>query len=241
MVRIDVDASDAEELTAVLLGIAQPAEGTVLIDGLPFAVIPERARPLFFRHLGIVSTLVPLIGTRTVTEEIRIPLEFQGWNEDRIGPAVSVIIRKMDLTGVAEMPINQLSACACARTALARALVAEPLVLMLDAPLANMTTEGRSIACAALSSAHTAGASMLMLARAGSSIELSFTEHFTLEGGTLSPIGATPTRKLRSVRATRNPLSEEQPAALMDDAPLLPIPLPMRARLRPKVRITAIR
>jgi cell division transport system ATP-binding protein len=113
-------------------------EGTVLLDGEDLAKLPRRRVPRVRRKIGIVFQDYKLLPTKTVRENIAFALEVTGTPRGRIGPAVDRSMALVGLTASADQKPSQLSGGEQQRTAIARALVHDPRIVIADEPTGNL-------------------------------------------------------------------------------------------------------
>jgi cell division transport system ATP-binding protein len=113
-------------------------EGTVLLDGEDLAKLPRRRVPRVRRKIGIVFQDYKLLPTKTVRENIAFALEVTGTPRGRIGPAVERSMALVGLTASADQKPSQLSGGEQQRTAIARALVHDPRIVIADEPTGNL-------------------------------------------------------------------------------------------------------
>lgn len=113
-------------------------EGQVILDGDDLARLPRRKVPMVRRKVGIVFQDFKLLPTKTVRENIGFALEVTGTPRRRIGPAVERALALVGLVQQAEQYPNQLSGGEQQRTAIARALVHDPRIVIADEPTGNL-------------------------------------------------------------------------------------------------------
>ena len=113
-------------------------EGTVLLDGDDLAKLPRRRVPRVRRKVGIVFQDFKLLPTKTVRENIGFALEVTGTARRHIGPAVERVMALVGLTAQAGQYPHQLSGGEQQRTAIARALVHDPRIVIADEPTGNL-------------------------------------------------------------------------------------------------------
>src|SRR4029079_1651698 len=114
------------------------SEGMVVIDGADLARIPRRQVPRVRRKIGIVFQDFKLLPKKTVWENVAFALEVTGTPRRRIKPAVDRVLAVVGLTGQAQQLPTQLSGGEQTRTALARALVHAPRIIIADEPTGNL-------------------------------------------------------------------------------------------------------
>jgi cell division transport system ATP-binding protein len=113
-------------------------EGTVYLDGDDLAKLPRRRVPKVRRKVGIVFQDFKLLPTKTVRENIAFALEVTGTSRRLIRPAVERVMALVGLTGQAAQYPHQLSGGEMQRTAIARALVHDPRIVIADEPTGNL-------------------------------------------------------------------------------------------------------
>ncbi|MBI2776942.1 MAG: cell division ATP-binding protein FtsE [Chloroflexi bacterium] len=135
-----VGASGAGKSTLMKLLIRDElaTQGEVLLDGEDLARLPRRKVPQVRRKIGIVFQDYKLLPTKTVRENVAFALEVTGTPRGRIGPAVERALRLVGLTLQAEQFPRQLSGGEQQRTAIARALVHDPRIVIADEPTGNL-------------------------------------------------------------------------------------------------------
>ncbi|HEX8939939.1 MAG TPA: cell division ATP-binding protein FtsE [Candidatus Limnocylindrales bacterium] len=135
-----VGPSGAGKTTLIKLLIRDElaSEGQVLLDGQDLARLPRRAVPKVRRKVGIVFQDFKLLPTKSVWENVAFALEVTGTPGRRIGPAVDRVLRLVGLAAQARQVPTQLSGGEQQRTAIARALVHDPRLIIADEPTGNL-------------------------------------------------------------------------------------------------------
>jgi len=112
--------------------------GEVVLDGQDLARIPRREVPRIRRKIGIIFQDFKLLPSKTVWENVAFALEVTGTPRRRIGPAVDRVLALVGLTAQAQQVPSQLSGGEQQRTAIARALVHDPRLIIADEPTGNL-------------------------------------------------------------------------------------------------------
>jgi cell division transport system ATP-binding protein len=112
--------------------------GHVVVDGDDLARLRRRQVPRVRRKIGIVFQDFKLLPRKTVRENVAFALEVTGTPHRRIRPAVDRVLALVGLTGQADQVPTQLSGGEQQRTAIARALVHDPRIIIADEPTGNL-------------------------------------------------------------------------------------------------------
>jgi cell division transport system ATP-binding protein len=135
-----VGPSGAGKSTLIKLLIRDelPTRGEVVLDGQDLAHLPRRQVPRMRRKIGIIFQDFKLLPRKTVWENVAFALEVTGTPRGRIRPAVDRVLSLVGLTEQAEQVPAQLSGGEQQRTAIARALVHDPRLVIADEPTGNL-------------------------------------------------------------------------------------------------------
>tara|TARA_B100000427_G_scaffold227692_1_gene191137 strand:- start:87 stop:794 length:708 start_codon:yes stop_codon:yes gene_type:complete len=139
---IGPSGSGKTTLLNIIGGLDSASEGTVRVldQSLDNTTHNERAK-LRRKHMGFIFQSYNLLPVYTVFENVELPLILNKIDRvDRI-KKVNQAIEWVGLTNKRDSKPNMLSGGECQRTAIARALVHEPVLVMADEPTANLDAE----------------------------------------------------------------------------------------------------
>ncbi|WP_417845465.1 ABC transporter ATP-binding protein [Thalassospira povalilytica] len=117
-------------LLRMLAGFQAPTSGDILIKGSSVLGVPPNRRPvnMVFQHLA----LFPMMN---VAENVAYGLKRRGVDKQTIAKKVNETLARVGLPDAGPKQVNQLSGGQKQRIAIARCLVLDPAVLLLDEPL----------------------------------------------------------------------------------------------------------
>jgi len=114
----------------MIAGFEQPTSGTIHFDGKDITAVPP-----YQRQINTVFQKYALFSHMNIFENIAFGLRINKTPEKEIQKRVERMLELVNLRGFASRSINSLSGGQQQRIAIARALVNEPKVLLLDEPL----------------------------------------------------------------------------------------------------------
>ena len=135
----------------VLSGLDAPDEGEVRFRGEPLAAM-SRAERITLRQagMGVVFQSFGLLPTLSAIENVELPLRVNGVSLDEARERAAGWLERLGLADRADNRTFELSAGQQQRVAVARALIAEPLIVLADEPIAEVDTENADLILAAL-------------------------------------------------------------------------------------------
>lgn len=118
--------------------LAEPTDGSVLLDGTDYRELPPQE---LRRRVGLVPQS-PALREGTVAENVTVGPRLRGESVPR--SRVEELLARLELSGYADRDAKTLSGGEAQRVAIARTLVNDPDVLLLDEPTANLDDDTRS-------------------------------------------------------------------------------------------------
>ncbi len=137
------EQSGKSDLLMLAAGLMLPAVGECQIFGREPEVFGE-AEPAERQRVGFVFQGGHLFNQLTLTENVALPLRYaQNLSGAEAAKPVAALLELFELTSLADVTPANLAANWRQRAALARALILQPEVLLLDNPLAGLNPRHR--------------------------------------------------------------------------------------------------
>jgi cell division transport system ATP-binding protein len=130
--------SGKSSLLRLLLKEEKPSSGTVTVDGINVAKLPNRKVPAFRRTMGIVFQDFRLLPGKTVFDNVAFGMEVIGKSKKEIQQRIPALLDLVGLEEKAHRLPSELSGGEQQRVALARAFVNQPKLLLADEPTGNL-------------------------------------------------------------------------------------------------------
>jgi D-methionine transport system ATP-binding protein len=112
--------------------LEMPTSGSVIVDGTDVTKLSKRDLPLFRRQLGMVFQHFNLLSSRTVYDNIALPLELAGASKAAIAAAIDPLLPLVGLEDKRDRYPAELSGGQKQRVGIARALSSNPKVVLCD-------------------------------------------------------------------------------------------------------------
>lgn len=147
-----------------ILGLLDnPSEGNYLLDGVEVARLKENQRAdLRNGKIGFVFQSFNLIDELTVEQNVELPLKYMGVPAVERKKKVTDVLRRMNISHRANHYPNQLSGGQQQRTAIARAVVCNPSVILADEPTGNLDSKNGKEAMELLAELNDEGTTIIM-------------------------------------------------------------------------------
>lgn len=125
----------------LMSAIEHPSLGSVIFNGTDITHIAHKKVPFLRRKMGMIFQDYRLINTKTVYENVALPLEIEGYSDADILKRVNAALDMVGLINKVKYYPLMLSGGEQQRVGIARAIVHSPDVLLADEPTGNLDTK----------------------------------------------------------------------------------------------------
>ena len=134
-----VSGSGKTTLLSIIAGLDRPTSGKVLVEGEAIAKLPDLHLSRFrARRIGMIFQHYNLMEHLSAAENVMVPLIPTGMDADQIAARVDAALEQANIAHKRDTPAARLSGGEKQRTSIARALAADPAIILCDEPTANL-------------------------------------------------------------------------------------------------------
>lgn len=146
-----------------LLDLEEEASGgQIIVNGMNLSRMSRRRVNLFRRGLGIVFQDYRLIPSRTVFDNVALPLIIRGDSAENVSKKTRRMLQSVGLSHRSSLYPPALSRGEQQRAAVARAMIADPALILADEPTAGLDEESAGKVMDLLSLAYYRGATVIL-------------------------------------------------------------------------------
>ena len=151
-------------LLSILACLDAPTSGSYRLVGEEVARLAERDRAkVRGRRIGVVFQAYNLLARSTAYENVELPLVYAGVPARRRPPRVLAALEQVGLAHRADHRPGQLSGGEQQRVGIARALVANPALVLADEPTGNLDSRSAADVLAILDRLHIDGTTIVVI------------------------------------------------------------------------------
>ena len=125
-------------LLRILTREVLPTNGKVVVNNMDLTKLKDKDIPSLRRKVGVVFQDFKLLDERTVFENVALALEVLGKSNQEIAKMVEHILKLVEIWDKRNLFPRQLSGGEAQRTAIARAVVGKPDILLADEPTGDL-------------------------------------------------------------------------------------------------------
>lgn len=137
-----VSGSGKSTLLSILGTLSKPSSGDIIVNDDSIAKLPDlHASSYRAKNLGFIFQSYNLFNELDVAQNVSIPLIPLGFTQKQIDEKVMIALSLANIEHKKNETVSNLSGGEKQRTAIARALVNNPDIILCDEPTANLDTD----------------------------------------------------------------------------------------------------
>ncbi len=151
-------------LLNVVAALDRPTAGTVRLDGRDTAAVPERELAAFRReNLGFVFQEFNLLDTFDIRDNILLPMVLAGRSRQEMERTLPPLAKKLGIADILGKYPYEVSGGQKQRTAVARALILSPRLILADEPTGALDSRSSDALLELLDEVNAGGQTVLMV------------------------------------------------------------------------------
>ncbi len=178
-------------LIHLMIGHEKPTSGAMIIDDNHIELMDSATTQMYRRKIGIVFQDYKLLPQKTVYENVAFALEVCGDSPEAIHSNVPKALDQVGLLKRQNQYPRELSGGEAQRTAIARALVHSPKLILLDEPTGNLDKEASKNIVDILKAINKTGTTVIMTTHNTDIIQYVDGRMIVLDGGRMTYDGET--------------------------------------------------
>ncbi|HXZ82413.1 MAG TPA: heme ABC exporter ATP-binding protein CcmA [Acidimicrobiales bacterium] len=169
-------------LLSILAGLSAPSEGQALV----FGIDSRRLGPRYRRRIGMISHRSYLYPNLTARENLEFYASLYGVAD--APTQIDTWLARVGLEASADERVRAFSRGMEQRLAAARAMIADPMLLLLDEPFSSLDTDGQALMSRLVVAALARGAAVVATAHAVPEIENAELDLYEIVRGRMFPL-----------------------------------------------------
>ncbi len=151
-------------LLNILASLDLPTAGKVLVNGEDFSSLKDDERAVMRRSkLGFIFQDFNLLDNFTISDNIKLPLVLAGEDYKTMDAKVGPLVKRLGIESLLEKYPYEVSGGQKQRTAVARALITNPQILLADEPTGALDSKAATKLMQQLQEVHKSGQTILMV------------------------------------------------------------------------------